>query len=162
MSNYKKAIFASGCFWGTEYYLSKAPGVVSTTVGYTGGKLLSPNYKQVSTGSTGHVESVLVEYDPEKTNYKTLATLFFETHDPTQKNGQGPDIGNQYLSKIFYNNEEEKMIAEKLINILKDKGLDVVTVVEPAGEFYPAEEYHQNYYAKNGQSPYCHIYTKRF
>lgn len=162
MSNYKKAIFASGCFWGTEYYLSKAPGVIATTVGYTGGELPNPNYKQVSTGSTGHVESVQVEYDPEKTDYETLAKLFFDTHDPTQKNGQGPDIGSQYLSKIFYSNEEEKLIAEKLINILKDKGLDVATVVEPTGEFYPAEEYHQNYYVKNGQSPYCHIYTKRF
>lgn len=158
----KKAVFASGCFWGTEYYMGKAKGVLKSTVGFTGGHVENPSYEQVSSGTTGHVEAVEVEYDPEQTDYETLARLFFETHDPTQKGGQGPDIGAQYQSKIFYSNEEEKEIAENLINILKNKGMDIATKVEKLGPFYPAEEYHQKYYEKTGGTPYCHIYQKLF
>lgn len=162
MIKIKKAIFASGCFWGTQYYLSKAKGVISTTVGYTGGKTENPTYKEVSRGDTGHVEAVLVEYDHDLTNYETLAKLFFETHDPTQVGGQGPDLGSQYQSKIFYSDEEEQQIAENLIQILVNKGVKAATKVEKASGFYPAEDYHQDYYSKTGGSPYCHIYRKLF
>ena len=158
----KKAIFASGCFWGTEYYMSKAKGVIKATSGYAGGQTENPTYEQVSSGKTGHVEAVEVLYNPDVTNYETLAKLFFETHDPAQKDGQGPDIGSQYRSKIFYNNEDEKLIAENLISILKKQALDVATKIEEAGPFYPAEDYHQKHYDKTGGSPYCHIYRKLF
>jgi len=158
----KKAVFASGCFWGTQYYFNKIKGVVSTRAGYIGGRLKNPTYDQVSTGKTGHVEAVEVEYDPKVTNYENLAKLFFETHDPTQKGGQGPDTGTQYLSKIFYSNQEEKEIGERLVKVLKDKGMDISTKIEKAGEFFPAEDYHQDYYEKKGGSPYCHIYRKLF
>lgn len=158
----KKAIFASGCFWGTQHYLKKANGVIKTTVGYTGGDLANPTYEQVSTGNTGHVEAVEVEYDPAVISYEELARLFFETHDPSQFGGQGPDIGLQYESKIFYNDDEEKAIAKKLIKILEDKGMLIATKVEKKKIFYPAEDYHQNYYSKNGANPYCHFYRKLF
>jgi peptide methionine sulfoxide reductase msrA/msrB len=157
-----KAIFASGCFWGTEYYFRKAPGVISTTVGFTGGHVDHPTYRQVCTGRTGHAESVEVVYDTTKTTYEQLAKLFFETHDFTQLNRQGPDIGKQYRSAIFYLNDEQKEIAAKLINILKKKGYHVKTELTPASKFWPAEDYHQDYYKKNGKTPYCHIYRKIF
>ena len=124
--------------------------------------LKNPSYKEVCTGNTGHAEAVKVIYDPEKTSYETLLKLFMEIHDPTQIDGQGPDIGNQYRSGIFYLNNEQKLIAEKNIKILKDKGLKVATEVSTATEFYTAEKYHQDYYANNGKLPYCHAYTKRF
>jgi peptide methionine sulfoxide reductase msrA/msrB len=158
----ERAIFASGCFWGTEYHLQKVPGVISTTVGYTGGHTENPTYKQVCTDKTGHAEAVEVVYDPSKTNYEQLARLFFETHDFTQLNRQGPDSGKQYRSAIFYLNEEQKNIAAKLIGILKKKGYDVKTELTPASKFWRAELYHQDYYKKNGKTPYCHIYRKIF
>jgi peptide methionine sulfoxide reductase msrA/msrB len=158
----EKAIFASGCFWGTEYMLKKEPGVISTAVGYTGGRVLNPTYQQVSTGRTGHAESVEVVYDPNKTSYEKLAKLFFETHDFTQLNRQGPDIGTQYRSAIFYLNDEQKETAEKLVKILEEKGKKVKTEITAAGIFWPAEEYHQQYYDKNGKRPYCHVYRKIF
>jgi len=157
-----KAIFASGCFWGTEYYFQKAPGVISATVGYTGGHKDHPTYKEVCSGTTGHREAVEVLYDPAQTTYGELAKLFFETHDFSQANGQGPDIGEQYLSTIFYLNENQREIAEKLIQILDDKGNDVATELKPATEFWKAEDYHQDYYDNNGKRPYCHFYTKIF
>jgi peptide methionine sulfoxide reductase msrA/msrB len=158
----ERAIFASGCFWGTEYYFQKAPGVISTMVGYTGGHVDNPTYKQVCTDRTGHAESVEVIYDPSKTSYEKLAKLFFETHDFTQLNRQGPDIGKQYRSAIFYLDEKQKDVAVKLIEVLKQKGFDVKTEVTPAGKFWPAENYHQDYYKNNGKTPYCHIYRKIF
>ncbi len=158
----EKAIFASGCFWGTEFYMQKEPGVISTTVGYTGGHVDYPSYAQVCTGTTGHAESVQVIYDPNKTSYEKLAKLFFETHDFTQINGQGPDIGHQYRSAIFYLNDKQKETAIKLVNILLEKGKKVATEITPAGRFWPAEEYHQQYYDKNGKRPYCHVYGKIF
>jgi peptide methionine sulfoxide reductase msrA/msrB len=158
----ERAIFASGCFWGTEYYLQKVPGVISTTVGYTGGHVDHPTYKQVCTDKTGHAEAVEVIYDPSKTSYEKLARLFFETHDFTQLNRQGPDVGKQYRSAIFYLNEEQKTVAAKLIATLKKKGFDVKTELTPAGKFWPAENYHQDYYKNNGKTPYCHIYRKIF
>ncbi len=158
----EKAIFASGCFWGTEYYFKQAPGVISTTVGYTGGNLENPTYKQVCTNRTGHAEAVQVEYDPSKTSFEQLAKLFFETHDFTQLNRQGPDIGTQYRSAIFYLNDEQRQTAEGLAQQLEKKGHDVKTQLEPAGKFWPAEEYHQDYYENTGKTPYCHIYKKIF
>lgn len=159
---YGTALFAGGCFWGVEYFLQKEPGVISVTSGYTGGVVKNPTYREVCTGNTGHAETVKVVYDPEKTSYEKILKLFLETHDPTQVGRQGPDIGDQYRSEIFYLNEDQKKIAEKYINILKSKGLKVATAVTKATEFYPAEEYHQDYYFRNGKVPYCHAYVKRF
>tara|TARA_R110002049_G_scaffold147356_3_gene310216 strand:- start:121 stop:600 length:480 start_codon:yes stop_codon:yes gene_type:complete len=158
----ERAIFASGCFWGTEYYFQKALGVISTTVGYIGGQVANPTYRDVCSGTTGHAEATEVFYDPSKTDFETLARLFFETHDPTQMNRQGPDIGTQYRSAVFYLNNEQKDITEKLIRLLEEKGLKIATEVTPATEFYTAENYHQDYYKNNGSSPYCHFFTKRF
>jgi len=156
------AIFAGGCFWGVEYFMQKAPGVMSVTSGYTGGYVRNPSYKEVCTGNTGHAEAVKVVYDPAKTSYEALLKLFLEIHDPTQTGGQGPDIGDQYRSAIFYMNEEQRKTAEKNISVLKAKGYKVVTAVTKASEFYDAEKYHQDYYFINGKIPYCHTYTKRF
>ena len=159
----ERALFASGCYWGTEYYMQRAEGVLSTTVGYCGGHVENPTYRQVCTGTTGHAETVEVVYDPEKTDYETLARLFFETHDPTQVNRQGPDIGEQYRSAVFYLNDKQKKIAEKLVAELETKGYDIATEVSPATEFYEErEDKHQDYYNKTGGTPYCHGYTKRF
>jgi peptide methionine sulfoxide reductase msrA/msrB len=159
---YGTAIFAGGCFWGVEYYLQKEPGVISVTSGYTGGTVKNPTYQQVCTGNTGHAEAVKIIYDPNKTSYEKLLKMFMEIHDPTQVGGQGPDIGDQYRSEIFYMNDEQKKIAERDIDLLKSKGFKVSTMVTKASEFYPAEAYHQDYYFKNGKLPYCHAYTKRF
>jgi peptide methionine sulfoxide reductase msrA/msrB len=159
---YGIAIFAGGCFWGVDFYLKKAPGVVAVTSGYTGGTVKNPTYREVCTGNTGHAEAVKVVYDPKKTSYDKLVRLFLEIHDPTQVGGQGPDIGDQYRSEIFYLNDEQKNIAEKDLKILRDKGNNIATRVTKASEFYPAEAYHQDYYFKNGKMPYCHVYTKRF
>ncbi len=159
---YGTAIFAGGCFWGVEYFLQKAAGVKTVTSGYIGGHVRNPSYKEVCTGKTGHAEAVRVIYDPDKTTYETLLKLFLEIHDPTQVGGQGPDLGEQYRSEIFYLNDNQKAIAEKNIGILKAKGLKVATAVTKASEFYNAETYHQDYYFNNGKMPYCHAYTKRF
>jgi peptide methionine sulfoxide reductase msrA/msrB len=158
----ERAIFASGCFWGTEYHLQRVPGVISTTVGYTGGHVENPTYKQVCTDKTGHAEAVEVVYDPSKTTYEQLARLFFETHDFTQLNRQGPDIGRQYRSAIFYLDEEQKLLAERLVEALRQKGFDVKTEITAAGKFWSAEKYHQDYYKNNGKTPYCHVYRKIF
>lgn len=158
----EEAIFAAGCFWGVEYYLKKLPGVIKTEVGYTGGHQDNPTYEQVCAHQTGHLEAIRVLYDPSKINYETLSRYFFETHDPTQANGQGPDIGQQYLSAVFYYDDQQKYIVETLIAKLKNKGLNIVTLVLPVKTFWPAEDYHQDYYAKVVKEPYCHRYVKRF
>ena len=160
--NIKRAIFAGGCFWGVEYLMQSAPGVLDVQSGYTGGTLESPSYEQVKTGATGHLEAVCVTYDPAQTDYETIAKLFFEIHDPTQTDGQGPDIGSQYHSAIFYADNEQKQIAEKLIETLERKGYKIATRVLPLKIFWPAEEYHQNYYTHKGTQPYCHVRVKRF
>ncbi|MGV6862395.1 MAG: bifunctional methionine sulfoxide reductase B/A protein [Putridiphycobacter sp.] len=156
------AIFASGCFWGTEYFFEKAEGVISTQVGYIGGHKDNPTYKEVCTGKTGHAEAVRVVYDTTKTDYKTLCKLFFETHDPTQINRQGPDIGHQYRTGVFYLNDLQKEVAEELKSLLEQKGLKVATEITKATTFWEGEDYHEHYYSNKGGTPYCHGYTKRF
>ena len=156
------AIFAGGCFWGVEYMLWKVPGVLKVESGYIGGTTENPTYEEVCSHRTGHAEAVRVVFDPAKVSYETLARLFFEIHDPTQENGQGPDLGDQYRSEIFYTSPAQQATAERLIAELRRKGYDVVTQVTPAGRFWPAEDYHQRYYERKGTQPYCHAYTKRF
>jgi len=158
----QKAVFASGCFWGVEYQFKKSKGVISTRVGFTGGHKESPTYKEVCTGTTGHAEAIEVTFDPAQITYEELAKLFFETHDFTQFNRQGPDIGEQYRSEIFYLDDFQKETAEKLIKILEDKGYNVATKVTKASAFWQAEDYHQDYYTKTGGTPYCHVYKKIF
>ena len=156
------AVFAGGCFWGVQYFMQKAPGVISTEVGYAGGKMENPTYMEVASHTTGYAEAVQVIFDPSKTTYKELAKYFFDIHDPTQVNRQGPDIGENYRSEIFYKNNDQKSTAEMLIQDLEKQGYDVATKIEPAGKFWKAEEYHQNYYLKEGGTPYCHKYVNRF
>jgi peptide methionine sulfoxide reductase msrA/msrB len=160
--NRHKSYFVSGCFWGTEYWFMKATGVKATAVGFMGGTVDNPNYQQVKTGTTGHLECVEIEYDTTGTNYENLVKLFFETHDFTQTDGQGPDIGSQYLSCLFYTNPEEKAIAENYIRRLEETGYQVATQLRPASVFWKAEDYHQRYYEHKGTQPYCHIYRKIF
>jgi len=163
-TNSKKAYFAGGCFWGVEYHFENLKGVISADSGYMGGDTDNPTYKDVCYTNTGHLEVVEITYDPKVVDFETLAKLFFEIHDPTQANGQGPDIGSQYLSAVFYNDESEKEISKKLISLLEAKGLKVATKLIDAKKhpFYEAEDYHQDYYKKHNKQPYCHSYTKRF
>lgn len=156
------AYFASGCFWGTEYHFTQAKGVIKTTVGFMGGNTQNPSYKEVCKADTGHAETTEVIFDQDKTTYEELVKLFFETHDFTQIGGQGPDIGDQYRSVIFYNSEIQKKTAEKYISILAEKGYNVATELQAAAVFWVAEDYHQDYYNKKNGSPYCHIYKKIF
>jgi peptide methionine sulfoxide reductase msrA/msrB len=150
------AYFAAGCFWGVEYYLQKAKGVISATSGYMGGTSEKPTYEEVCTGRSGHAETVKVVFDPTLTDFETLCRLFFEIHDFTQVNRQGPDVGTQYRSAIFYTNSLQKVAATQLIEILEEKGYKVATKLEPATKFWEAEGYHQEYYFKKGGAPYCH------
>jgi len=161
-NTHETAYFASGCFWGTQYHFMKAAGVISTTVGYMGGHTQKPTYKEVCTGETGHAETTEVVFDNTKTSYENMVKLYFETHDFTQVGGQGPDIGDQYRSVIFYTTEAQKQIAEKYVRILTDKGYKVATILQKAPEFWKAEDYHQEYYEKKNGTPYCHIYRKIF
>ncbi len=158
----EEAILAAGCFWGVEYYLKKLDGVLKTVVGYSGGETQSPTYEQVCAKKTGHLEAIRVVYDPKKLNYSNLLKYFFEIHDFSQENGQGPDIGPQYLSAIFYYNDEQKQFAENIIKTLKDKNYTVATKLLPVSPFWSAEIYHQDYYNNNQNSPYCHTYKKIF
>ncbi|MBN9287872.1 MAG: bifunctional methionine sulfoxide reductase B/A protein [Gammaproteobacteria bacterium] len=158
----EEAIFAAGCFWGVEYYFKRLPGVLKVEVGYTGGYKDNPSYEEICSGETGHFEAIRVVYDPKKVNFEKITKFFFEIHDPTQADGQGPDIGEQYLSVIFYYEKTQQQIAHALITQLKNKGLPVETQVKPVSPFWPAEEYHQDYYQKTGKMPYCHHYVKRF
>lgn len=160
--NLERAVFAAGCFWGVEYQLASTEGVVQTTVGYTGGDVPEPTYGQVCTGSTGHAEAVEVLFDNSVVSYEELARLFFELHDPTTPDRQGVDVGSQYRSAVFYDSEEQKETVEELIEVLRERGYDVVTRLEPLEDFWPAEEYHQDYYLNNGGGSLCHTRTDRF
>jgi peptide-methionine (S)-S-oxide reductase len=146
-----KALFAAGCFWGVEETLRKIPGILSTSVGYTGGHTEHPTYKTVCSGKTGHAEAVHIEYDPKKVSYEELLDAFFRMHDPTTLNRQGPDVGTQYRSAIFYFDEAQRKAAEEMKAEMQGVfGGLVSTEIAPAGPFYPAEEYHQKYYMKRG------------
>ena len=158
----EKAIFAAGCFWGVQHQFQRVNGVSSTIVGYTGGTEENPTYPEVKAHQTHHVEAILVEYDAEVVSYEDLCKVFFEIHDPAQTDGVGPDIGPQYRSEIFYLNEEQKQIAESVIELLRSKGYEVNTLLRPAERFWIGEEYHQDYYNKTGGEPYCHIRVKKF
>jgi len=158
----EEAIFAAGCFWGVEYYLKKLAGVLKTEVGYTGGHQEYPTYEAVCNHQTGHVEAIRVLYDPKKINFETLTRYFFEIHDPTQSDGQGPDRGPQYLSVIFYQSDRQKDIATALKEQLEQKNYLIATKILPTSPFWRAENIHQNYYEKTHKKPYCHRYTKRF
>jgi peptide methionine sulfoxide reductase msrA/msrB len=156
------AIFAGGCFWGMEYYMQKIPGVLIVESGFCGGHAVDPGYEAVCRGKTGHLEAVRVVFDASRTDYEALAKCFFELHDPTQADGQGPDIGEQYRSAVFYTTPDQQRVAGELIARLKAAGYLVVTLVLPATTFWKAEDYHQNYYNRKGTLPYCHGYTPRF
>lgn len=157
-SKVEKIQLAAGCFWGVQQILDQQPGVLKTTVGYSGGHTKNPNYKEICTGSTGHAETVLVEYDPSKISLEVLLNVFWRLHNPTTLNRQGPDIGHQYRSAIFYYSEEQKEVALKSKKAFDEKGDysdPAVTEILPSEEFYPAEDYHQKYFEKNpGQG--CH------
>lgn len=162
MESNKKLIVAAGCFWGVQKYYSLVRGVLSTTCGYVGGNLKNPTYEDICTGETNHAEAVLIEYDSKKTNLKKLLDHYFFITDPTTPNQQQNDIGTQYRSVLYYNNEEEKEIIQKYIEQVQKKYEDkIVTEVSPVAQFWTAEEYHQMYLDKN-PSGYCHLTSKHF
>ncbi len=154
-----EAFFAAGCFWGVQAAFDQVPGVTETEVGYMGGVLENPTYERVSQGDTGYAESVKVVYDDKVVSYENLLNVFFNMHDPTTQNRQGPDVGTQYRSVIFYVNENQRQSALELIDRLNQSGLltaPIVTEVVPAGKFYKAEDYHQKYFEKQGGAATCH------
>lgn len=154
------AMFAGGCFWGTESAFRQQKGVVATAVGYSGGHVEHPTYEMVCTHTTGHAESVLIEFDPKKTSYEALVKAFFGLHDPTQVNRQGPDVGTNYRSAIFFFDDDQQKKAEKVREELQEtkfKGRPIATQIAQAGPFWMAEDYHQQYYEKRGIAPACGI-----
>ncbi len=154
----EKALFGAGCFWGVEHFFREVPGVIDAVSGYAGGVNERPTYKQVCSGATNHAEVVEVTFDPAKVGYEKLVDLFFKMHNPTTLNRQGPDIGTQYRSVIFANSPEQARVAQEKIAALtaaKAFGKPIVTTVEPAATFWPAEDYHQRYFQKHGGS--CHV-----
>lgn len=153
------ATFGAGCFWGVEASFQNVVGVVETSVGYMGGALDNPTYEQVCTDRTGHAEVVHVTYDPSQVSYKDLLDVFWQSHDPTQKDRQGPDVGHQYRSVVFTHSDDQAEVARRAITLLQGSGtfaLPIATVVEPAQTFFPAEDYHQRYLEKRGQAS-CRI-----
>jgi methionine-S-sulfoxide reductase len=155
----EEAIFGAGCFWGVQYYFDQVPGVIETEVGYTGGHRDNPTYEDVLSHTTGHAEATRIVYDPKKISFETLLKQFFRMHDPTQLNRQGPDIGDNYRSAIFYKNETQKQIAQKIIDELNQSGSykkPIVTTLEPYGKFWPAEDYHQKFSQRTGRG-ICHV-----
>lgn len=156
------AVFAGGCFWGVQHHFGRHAGVIRTLVGYTGGEETAPRYAEVRAHRTHHVEAVLVEYDAAATNYEALCKLFFEIHDPAQTDGVGPDLGPQYRSCVFYTDEQQRLTAEGIIDLLRSKGHEVNTLVLPLTDFWIGEELHQRYYDKTGGEPYCHTRVKKF
>jgi len=154
----EEAILAAGCFWGVQFYFDQVPGVIKTEVGYTGGTTANPTYEQVCAHGTGHAEAVKISYDPAKVSFEMLLRQFFRMHDPTQLNRQGPDVGDQYRSAIFYRDERQKQIAEQLIAELNKAQYSgkIVTKLEPAGKFWLAEAYHQKFSQRTGLG-ICHV-----
>jgi peptide-methionine (S)-S-oxide reductase len=160
MTEKKKATFAAGCFWGVESSFRQLDGVIDVTVGYTGGRIKNPTYEMVCSDRSGHAEAVEVEYDPSVVSYDTLLDVFWEIHDPTTMNRQGPDFGSQYRSAIFYHDESQRQAAEASIKRAAPLFEDpIVTEITPASEFYPAEEYHQRYYERMGLPNLCAIHA---
>lgn len=163
MEKIETAIFGSGCFWCTEPLFSQLKGVISATSGYAGGTVENPSYEAVCTGSTGHAEVVQVKFDPKIISFKELLEVFWKVHDPTTLNRQGADVGTQYRSVIFYTNEAQKDTAEAYKQKLDASGAfdkPIVTQIAPFTNFYPAEDYHQDYYTRNGHAPYCQMVIK--
>ena len=158
----ERALFAAGCFWGVEYYFQKMRGVMATAVGYTGGSKKAPTYTDICSGKTGHAEAVEVLFDPAETTYETLAKHFFEIHNPALLGNIVSGKRSQYRSAIFYVNDEQKRISEKLVALLQHKEFEVGTEITPAEEFYKAEEYHQSYYNKKGKDDYGFRYKQKF
>jgi peptide-methionine (S)-S-oxide reductase len=153
----EQTIFAAGCFWGVQYYFDQIPGVAMTTVGYTGGTLENPSYEDVCTQKTGHAEAVLVEFDTTKVTIDELCTHFFRMHDPTTMNRQGPDVGVQYRSAIFYVTDAQRIAAERVRDKVQPQfDRPIVTIIEQAGPFYQAEDYHQKYTERTGRGM-CHV-----
>lgn len=160
MSEAKQAVFGGGCFWCTEAVFKMLRGVVGVEPGYAGGSVPNPTYEQVCTGRTGHAEVIRIAYDPAVIAYEALLAVFFSTHDPTTLNRQGNDVGTQYRSAVFYADEGQKDAAKRFIESLEAEhpgGDPVVTSLEPLTTFYPAEDYHKDYYAKNQDAPYCQV-----
>lgn len=159
MNGKEVATLAGGCFWCTEAVFDELKGVEKVESGYAGGEVPNPSYELVCTGTTGHAESVQITFDPQVISYKQLLQVFFHVHDPTTLNRQGPDVGTQYRSAIFYHHQDQKQTAEEVINEIKaEKVWDdrpIVTEVVPFKAFYPAEDYHKDYYRLNGEQPYC-------
>lgn len=158
----KTAYFSAGCFWGVEYHFKRLKGVTKTIVGFMGGTIEQPSYKQVKTGATGHLETIEVEYDPETVSYESLVRYFFEIHDFEQADGQGIDIGTQYLSAVWFNDAEERDTAIRVFGELTRKGYHPATQIREVKPFYPAEDYHQNYLDERQETPECHVYRKIF
>ncbi|MFB6166837.1 MAG: peptide-methionine (S)-S-oxide reductase MsrA [Candidatus Nanohaloarchaea archaeon] len=157
----KEATVAGGCFWCVEAALKEVPGVSDTTVGYAGGDVEDPDYEEVCTGETGHAEAVRVEYDPEEITYRELLEVFFSIHDPTTRDREGPDVGSQYRSAVFYHDEEQEETVREVIDELESRVEgEVVTEVEELDGFYPAEEKHQDYFEKHPDRPYCQAHVK--
>ena len=158
MSNYQKATFGAGCFWCVEAVFQRLKGVIAVESGYTGGHVENPTYKQVCTGNTGHAEVIQITFDPEQISYETLLEVLWSSHDPTTLNRQGNDAGTQYRSVIYYHDEQQKTIAEKSKEQANNSGEfkdPIVTEISPLGTYYPAEDYHQNYYNDNSNQSYC-------
>lgn len=156
------AYFSAGCFWGVEYYFKRLKGVIKTAVGFMGGDLENPSYKQVKTGTTGHLETIQVDYDPTLVSYEALVKYFFEIHDFEQTDGQGIDIGSQYLSAIWVADPNEKATAQKVVEELSGMGYKVATRIREKEAFYLAEDYHQDYLEQRQETPECHVYRKVF
>lgn len=159
-TEYQTATLAGGCFWCLEAVFKRLNGVISVTSGYTGGHVPSPTYDQVCSGQTGHAEAVQILFDPSIISYEKLLSVFWQIHDPTTLDRQGNDVGTQYRSAIYYHSDEQKEVAERSIEALEASGQyddPIVTQLEPAGEFYKAETYHQDYYDSNRSNPYCRI-----
>jgi methionine-S-sulfoxide reductase len=153
----EQAIFAAGCFWGVQWYFDQVPGVTQTIAGYTGGGTENPTYEEVSNHGTGHAEAAWLEYDADKVSFETLVRQFFRMHDPTQLNRQGPDVGDNYRSAIFYITDEQKEVAERVRDELQPKfDGKIVTEITEAGPFYRAEEYHQKFTERTGHGA-CHV-----